>query len=182
MSKNKHLTLDERNVIEQELAKNTSFKEIAKKLNKDASTISKEVKKHRIKKEGQSFHINFNHCARKYNCHRKNVCSTRCKRDCRTCNKCNNVCPDFVDGLCFKLKRAPFVCNGCFQKDHCRQTKYFYKALSSFNAYKTILSEARQGINMTELELANLDRIISPLIKQRTIYLSYLQNTRYSLY
>ena len=29
MSKNTHLTLDERNYIEQELIKNTSFKEIA---------------------------------------------------------------------------------------------------------------------------------------------------------
>lgn len=54
MSENKHLTLDERNFIEQELSKNTSFKEIAKYLSKDPTTISKEVRKHRIRKEGQS--------------------------------------------------------------------------------------------------------------------------------
>ena len=57
MSENMHLTLDERNYIEQELMKNTSFKEIAHYLGKDPSTISKEIKKHRIKKEGQSIHI-----------------------------------------------------------------------------------------------------------------------------
>ncbi len=45
-------------------------------------------------------------------------------------------------------------------------TKYYYKALPSFNAYKTLLSESRQGINLTELELSNLDRIVSPLIKK----------------
>lgn len=37
--------------------------------------------------------------------------------------------------------------------------------MSSFNDYKTLLSESRQGVNLTELELANLDRVISPLIK-----------------
>lgn len=45
------------------------------------------------------------------------------------------------------------MCNGCSQKYGCKLTKYYYKSLSSFNLYKTKLSEARQGINMTELEL-----------------------------
>lgn len=166
MSENMHLTLDERNYIEQELMKNTSFKEIALYLGKDPSTISKEVKKHRIKKEGQSIHIGFNHCARRYNCYRKNICSTRCKKECRQCKDCNSVCPDFEDGICLRLKRAPFVCNGCSNRFNCRSTKYYYRALPSFNKYKDILSESRKGINMTELELSNLDKLISPLIKQ----------------
>ena len=166
MSEKMHLTLDERNYIEQELMKNTSFKEIAHYLGKDPSTISKEIKKHRIKKEGQSIHIGFNHCARRYNCHRKNICSTRCKKECRQCKDCNSVCPDFEDGICLRLKRAPFVCNGCSNRFNCRNTKYYYRALPSFNKYKDILSESRQGINMTELELSNLDKLISPLIKQ----------------
>lgn len=166
MSENMHLTLDERNYIEQELMKNTSFKEIAHYLGKDPSTISKEIKKHRIKKEGQSIHIGFNHCARRYNCHRKNICSTRCKKECRQCKDCNSVCPDFEDGICLRLRRAPFVCNGCSNRFNCRNTKYYYRALPSFNKYKDILSESRQGINMTELELSNLDKLISPLIKQ----------------
>lgn len=146
--------------------KNTSFKDIAKYLGKDPSTISKEVKKHRIKKEGQSIHVGFNHCARRYNCHKKNICSTRCKKECKQCKDCNSVCPDFEDGICLKLKRAPFVCNGCSNRFNCRSTKYYYRALPSFNNYKNILSESRQGINMTELELSNLDKLISPLVKQ----------------
>ena len=74
----KHLTLEDRNYIEQALNQNMTFKEIAKFLSKDPTTISKEIKKHRIRKEGQSIHIGFNKCARRYNCHRKNICSTRC--------------------------------------------------------------------------------------------------------
>lgn len=166
MSENKHLTLDERNFIEQELAKNTSFREIAKHLSKDPTTISKEVRKHRIRKEGQSIHISFNHCAKKYNCHRHNLCNPRCSKECRHCNHCNDVCSDFVDGTCLRLIHAPYVCNGCSQKFGCKLTKYYYKALPSFNAYKTILSESRQGINLTELELSNLDKLVSPLIKK----------------
>ena len=52
MSNNLHLTLDERNIIEQELNNNNSFRNIAILLDKDPTTISKEVKKHRIRKEG----------------------------------------------------------------------------------------------------------------------------------
>ena len=166
MNENKHLTLDERNFIEQELAKNTSFREIARCLSKNPTTISREVKKHRIRKEGQAIHVNFNHCAKKYNCHRHNLCNPRCTKECRHCNNCNEVCSDFVDGTCFRLNHAPYVCNGCTEKFGCKLTKYYYRALPSFNKYKTILSESRQGINLTELELSNLDRIVSPLIKK----------------
>lgn len=52
MSENMHLTLDEREYIEHELMNNTSFADIAKYLGKDKTTISKEIKKHRIRKEG----------------------------------------------------------------------------------------------------------------------------------
>ena len=166
MSEHKHLTLDERNFIEQELAKNTSFRDIAKYLSKDPTTISKEVRKHRIRKDGQSIHVNFNHCAKKYNCHRHNLCNPRCSKECRHCNHCNSVCSDFVDGTCFRLNHAPYVCNGCLEKYGCKLTKYYYRALPSFNVYKTVLTECRQGVNMTELELSNLDKKVSPLIKQ----------------
>ena len=166
MCNNKHLTLDERNFIEQELAKNTSFREIAKFLSKDPSTISKEIRKHRIRKEGQAIHVNFNHCAKKFNCHRHNLCNPRCTKECRHCKQCNSVCTDFVDGTCFRLNHPPYVCNGCTEKFGCKLTKFYYRALPSFNNYKTILSEARQGINLTEFELANLDRTVSPLIKR----------------
>ena len=166
MSKNMHLTLDERNIIEQELSKNTSFRSIAILLDKDPTTISKEIKKRRIRKEGQAIHIGFNSCSRKYNCKRRNICGLSCNKDCRKCNICNKVCSDFEDGMCLKLKRAPYVCNGCSHKYSCKLTKYYYKALSSYKTYKTLLSEARQGINTSELELNHMDKIISPLIRQ----------------
>lgn len=165
MSNNLHLTLDERNIIEQELNNNKTFKNIATILDKDPTTISKEVLKHRIYKEGQAIHTTPNTCAKRYRCSKKHLCSDKCNRFCRTCSNCNKVCADFVDGICIRLRRAPYVCNGCSHKYSCRLSKYYYKALSSYKNYRTKLSESRQGINITELELIQLDRIISPLVK-----------------
>ncbi len=51
----KHLTLEDRNYIEQALNHGMTFKEIAKFLSKDPTTISKEIKKHRIRKEPNTF-------------------------------------------------------------------------------------------------------------------------------
>ena len=44
----KHLTLEDRIYIENKLNKDTSFKDIARFLCKDPTTISKEVKAHRL--------------------------------------------------------------------------------------------------------------------------------------
>lgn len=166
MSNQKHLDLESRNYIEQSLLRNLTFKEISAFLDKDPTTISKEVKKHRIKKQGESIHVGFNHCSNRSICSKKNICTTTCNKLCRKCPNCNKVCSSFNEGICLRLSRAPFVCNGCSIKSHCRLTKYYYKALPSFNSYKTVLSESRQGINMSEIDLCNLDKIVSPLVKQ----------------
>jgi IS30 family transposase len=166
MSNQKHLTIEEREYIEQALNQNITFKEMGKYLGKDPTTIAKEVKKHRIRKHGQSVHAGFNHCSLRFSCHKKQICGRNCKRECRHCFNCNKVCSDFDEGLCKRLVNAPFTCNGCENKWNCRLTKYYYRALLAFKSYRTDLSESRQGINMSEIELANLDRIISPLVKQ----------------
>lgn len=74
----KHLTLSDRNYIEQALNAGMTFKDIGKFLSKDPTTISKEIKKHRIKKE-PSYHTGYiNICKYKYTCKRKNVCGKNC--------------------------------------------------------------------------------------------------------
>lgn len=162
----KHLTLEDRNYIEQALNQNMTFKEIGKFLSKDPTTISKEVKKHRIRKEATSFNTNFNQCINKYNCTKRNLCSLACKKKCSNCISCNKFCDDFQEELCLSLQRAPFVCNACSKKNGCRFIKFYYRALPSFNSYKHTLSTSRQGINLSADELCELDNIVSPLIKK----------------
>ena len=72
----KHLTLNDRIYIENELAKGTSFKDIAAFLCKDPTTISKEVRAHRISDwyHKGTFYNSKNFCIHRYNCKKTNVC------------------------------------------------------------------------------------------------------------
>lgn len=163
----KHLTQEDRVFIETSLDKNMPFTEMAKYLCKDPSTISKEVKKHRLFREHNDF-SSPNQCAHRSSCHLKNVChrAVSCKRECRTCTVCNKHCDRFEKENCKTLLRAPYVCNGCPKKAQCRQERYFYKAVTANRHYRTVLTESRTGINISETDMEWLDSIVSPLILQ----------------
>lgn len=163
----KHLTQQDRIFIETSLDKNMPFSEIAKYLCKDPSTISKEVKKHRLLKEHNDF-VSPNQCAHRSSCRLTNVChrAVSCKKECRTCAACNKHCERFEKESCKTLLRAPYVCNGCSKRAQCRQERYIYKAVTAQRHYRTILSEARTGINISETDMEWLDNIVSPLILQ----------------
>lgn len=51
----KHMTLEQRIIIEKELDKGSSLRSIASLISKDPTTISKEIKKHRLFKEHNHF-------------------------------------------------------------------------------------------------------------------------------
>lgn len=163
----KHLTQEDRVFIETSLDKSMPFSEIAKYLCKDPSTISKEVRKHRLLKEHNDF-SSPNQCAHRSLCHLKNVChrAVPCKRECRTCAACNKHCDRFEKESCKTLLRAPYVCNGCPKKAQCRQERYFYKAVTANRHYRTVLTESRTGINISETDMEWLDGVVSPLILQ----------------
>jgi IS30 family transposase len=167
----KHLTLDDRIVIETSLADNESFKNIAKILCKDPTTISKEIKLHRTTQPRNRYNEGKNKCELKFNCSKKNICNIYvpvCKKKCSVCPMCNSKCKEFIplSYACLKLDKAPFVCNGCPKKagNSCRLDKIFYHANTANRQYKTVLVEARNGINLSEEKLIIIDSIISPLI------------------
>ena len=183
----KHLTLEDRNYIELALNQGMTFKEIAKFLSKDSTTISKEVKKHRLRKEPNRFNGCGNICKNRYSCRRKNVCGRNCNYLCFKCSRCNNYCSDFQEDICLSLTQAPYVCNSCASKVACRLVKYYYRALPSYHQYKHTLSTSRQGINLNDDELCELDNIVSPLIKHGQSIAHIYQNhklkcSRSSLY
>ena len=72
----KHLTLDDRKFIEDSLNEGLSFKEIAKYLCKDPTTISKEIRLHRVDdiQPKRIFNNPHNFCTRRFRCKRTNVC------------------------------------------------------------------------------------------------------------
>ncbi|MFA9397984.1 MAG: helix-turn-helix domain-containing protein [Clostridiaceae bacterium] len=69
----RHMTLDDRIYIEQALEKQMTLKEIAKFLRKDPTTISKEIKKHRVFKPRNSY-ASPNTCKYRRVCNLTNVC------------------------------------------------------------------------------------------------------------
>jgi IS30 family transposase len=163
----RHLTLENRIYIEKGLDNGMTFKEISKYLCKDPTTISKEVKKHRLLTEHNSFNSP-NQCAYRRDCNLMNVCKRAlpCQKRCKSCVACNSHCYKFILETCATTQRAPFVCNACYKKAQCRMDKYFYKAVTANRQYKTILSSAREGINMSQQQLQLLDEMITPLIHQ----------------
>lgn len=162
-----HLTLENRIYIEKGLDNGMVFKEIAKYLCKDPTTISKEIKKHRQLTERNSFNSP-NQCMHRRDCNLINVCKRPlpCQKKCKSCVACNSHCDKFTMESCVTTLRAPFVCNACYKKAQCRMDKYFYKAVTANRQYKTILSSAREGINMSQEQLQSLDEMITPLIHQ----------------
>jgi len=168
----KHLTLKDRLYIEDRLNAGDSFKDIARFLCKDPSTVSKEVRNHRYSDWSHkgSFVNERNFCAKRFHCNKTNACEKLfvCGVRCSSCPTCNQTCRDFVKERCDRIDRAPYVCNGCTKKiSSCSIAhKYRYDARFADRKYREVLSESRSGINMTKHELHEKDQVISPLIAQ----------------
>ena len=88
---NKHLTLDDRLYIASSLDQWIFFKEISKYLCKDPTTISKEIRLHRMTDTHHkgSFTNKNNFCIHRFRCKKRNVCDKLviCQGICRACPK-----------------------------------------------------------------------------------------------
>lgn len=176
----KHMSQDNRVVIEKGLDASRTLHSIADELGKDPTTIAKEIKKHRVFQEHNRFNESPFRCALANDCHKKHVCSTVlfCDRECKRCRKCHSFCGDYspFDYHCPKTDRAPYVCNGCHKKSGCRLDKYYYRATRAHREYRTVLAESRAGINISEEGLSTLDSIVSPLVQGGQSVYMILQN------
>ena len=76
MANQKHLILEERQIIQDSLNHHVSFKEIGKKLDKDCSTISKEVRNRRVTERKGGIGRVFNDCLHRKKCDVWNLCRT----------------------------------------------------------------------------------------------------------
>jgi len=165
-TKGKHLTISDRNYIEDALHENRTLDKIAKVLGKDPTTISKEIRRNRVPfgKLGLTGLVG---CRHQTNCTHEQLCSAKCGRSCKKCitNKCYTLCPEYSPKVCTKLLKYPHVCNSCTRKAGCKLQKYRYRARTAHASYLETLKASREGISSTEKELESLDKLISPLIK-----------------
>lgn len=166
MAKNKHLTDAERLQIEQWLKDRISIKQIALKLGKSTSTVSREIRSRATASDKGALYRIRNRCLYRNECQRRYLCSDKpnCTRRCTTCNLCNRLCTDFQEQLCYKLHKPPYVCNGCLDEQLCVSRKKYYLHRKAHEAYREMLVEARAGANITEDELLALDEVVSTLV------------------
>jgi IS30 family transposase len=128
--KNKHLTIEDRNNIQDFLDHGMTFKTIGRKIGKDQTTVSKEVKKH--------------------------VTDVACGY-----KRVDEHGKELPSEVCPQLLKAPFVCNPCSKRHHCRKARRLYQAKNAHSEYKELLTESRTGIPLNKEQFYENNRIIS---------------------
>ena len=149
------LSLKERQEIEDGLDRGDSFREIARTLDRSASTISREVKENRAL---QAYRARKGSCREANWCKRAGICADKCLHPgarCAGCDKvdCRDVCPEYaLHTACGILCRAPWVCNACGRRRRgCnRANRFVYDARLAHEATKVRRSESRSGIDMDQ--------------------------------
>lgn len=150
---NKHLTLNERKIIETGIINRSNKIDIARTIGKDPTTVAKEIRKHRVLKKRNTFN-------------RDSICIHL-----NECGKCIKKCEHYDEPKCNKRDRSPGACNGCSNVQRCYLDKYFYYAKQAHKEYKEDLVDFREGINLTTLERKELACILKPLLDQgQSIY------------
>ena len=158
--------MEDRLIIEYGLDQNYTLKEIAERIKKDPTTVSKEIKRNRFLKVNKIKEKDLRSCQHRRSCTNTNLCSSGCGKQCKKCSFINSyrTCKEYSVKKCSKLNRYPYVCNSCNTVTTCTGEKSYYKAKVADTKYKELLVSSREGLNITSHELKKMDEIISPLI------------------
>jgi len=165
----KFFTYEERLDLQKFLKDSLSFKEISRRLDKNPTTISREIRKYSSEVATGYPGYPFNSCKNRCNCRKKDLCGKDCTRKsaqyCKLCPSCNTNCEEYVEEICTARFRAPYVCNGCDTIRKCTLLKNIYDAeRAHIKSHKTI-TQSRSGLCVSEKEISRLNKIISPLIQ-----------------
>lgn len=169
---NLHLDQHERQIIQRGLDNNHSFKQIGRDIDKDCTTVSKEVRKNSLEICVGSYNKKYNPCAKRNDCKSMYICSNcvnKPGRICKSCKyvSCHNICPEFIEEKCVKLQKPPYVCNGCTLLNKCSLKKRKYDYIKAQNMYEIRLRESRIGIIIDEKEVDRLNKLFYPLVVEQ---------------
>lgn len=133
-----HLSYEDRKNIEDGLNERKSINQISKELNRSHSTILREIDRNKVYYKPSNY------------------------------GEEKDIDPKLLYKYlpCDKLKKAPYVCNGCKSRSGCRKERYTYYARKADDCYREVKSEARKGINLTPEEVYKINEVITPLIKK----------------
>lgn len=162
-----HLTRTDRALIEKYLAQGYNLSEIAERLSRHVSTISREIKNNRkfLYYDNERGHcINYDSC-RKHHIMTEGECHF-CREFCKQCIRydCTNHCPEFISSKCDKLSKPPYVCTNCVNKSSCKKNHAYYSANIAQDTSEVRLHRSRQHPHTTVEERAEMREIIAPLL------------------
>ena len=145
-----HLTLNHRRIIQVGIESASSKVSIARTIGKDATTVAKEIRKHRRLKPRNTYN-------------RPVICVKL-----KTCPKkpCVARCELYEEPKCNRRDKSPGACNKCDKWSRCYLDKYIYDASDADAEYRRDLVDYREGINLTTGERDKTALIIAPLLKQ----------------
>ena len=146
--KNVHLSLEDRKIIQDGIENELTKVEIAKRIGKDPTTVSKEIKNRRKLKPRNPFN--------------NPITCTKFKQ----CGICHGKCSEYEEIKCIRRDRKVGACNLCPNSPKCKLDKYFYYAKQAHENYLYTLSDSREGINLTTKEMFEIIDIIKPLLKK----------------
>ena len=159
----KALSLDDRLSIDKIISSNRessgalslTLNNISDILEKDPTTISKEVKKHRseIDLSIPNFKYTLFYCK---SCANQRECVLKAQK-----KGIEGPCEGYVKYVCKFLNKFPWVCNGCKKKGFCTSPKSYYSPTKADNDYKYVLADSRIGISLEVDEYKEIDSTIT---------------------
>lgn len=165
----KFFTYEERLDLQKYLKESLSFKEIARRMGKDPTTISREVRKYSSEVATGYPGFPFNACRNRFNCRLKNIYGKDCSKKSVTyyklCSSCNPNCQEYIEEICTAKYRVPYVCNGCETLGKCTLMKNIYDAEHAHIKAHEKISNSRSGLCVFEIEISRLNHSISPLVQ-----------------
>ena len=133
-----HLSLEDRKNIELGIIDGLSKTQIAKKINRNISTVSKEILKHRKLSPRNTFNAD-------------SICIHL-----KECHRCIKKCERYQEPSCSRRDRNIGACNSCPNISKCKLDKYFYYANKANEQYLYTLVDSRVGVNLDYLELKQI--------------------------
>ena len=173
-SKGKHLSKENREVIEAGLRCGDSARKIAKRLDVAPSTLVREVKSNRsirIPKPARTTKLS-TRCSKYSACQASGSACKACSTVYTTCKHCKtrsciHDCPDFEQVMCPTTLKWPYICSdSCSKRKRCAFPKCSYDAHDANHVYEQRLSQSRKGICLSGEELQAIRDLVAPLVKQ----------------
>lgn len=166
----KFFTYEDRLSLQKYLKDSLSFKEIAHRMDKNPTTISRKVRKYSSPVATGYPGFPFNAYKSRYACRKKKICGKECTRKsaayCKLCPSCNANCTDFLEEICMARFRIPYTCNSCQSIGKCTLLKTIYEAEHAHIRAHENISASRSGLSVSEEEISRLNKIITPLVEQ----------------